>query len=213
MAFTLRDNTSPEKLVDFTHSVTAGLTANLPEYPGLGAELPAWNTLGGEAKALLSELDSLLQLEITARAVLRSWDRRWDKSVGRVSSESYHLANKKSDAEPYVSLFGAVKAKEARQMGYDRAVEFSTRLIDRAKILNHPGLALVLADFEKVTAELQTAGAARDAATRKVELQRLKIRQWIPTVQQQMHATEAVILSLAPGDDDLVRTILSADEA
>ncbi|NUN12037.1 MAG: hypothetical protein HUU55_00220 [Myxococcales bacterium] len=211
MGYTLPANLGVDALDEYCGNVTANLIKASKRIPDILPLIPPWEQMEIEFTTYLDERRQLRRTLNQERAGVKITDVYWDEDVGVVSSESYHVSGKKADQDPYRSLFGTTKAADARKLGPDEATKFGDSLIERAKVLNHPGLVVSIAAFEATNNELRDAGKARSAAASAVELHILKGRQMIPKVQELIDKTEAALLTIRPGDDKLIRAILSPD--
>lgn len=213
MAYKIDDQLTLEGMEDYCVKVMSGLAACGEEYPAMLGQIPAWTGKYDEIQAEATARRLLQRNVIEKRTNLKVRDVFWDRDMGKVSSESYHAAGKDADKDPYKSLFGTVKAFSARNFGLEKALQFGNQILDRAVVLNHPALASVLSQFKKTNNRLREVGEEKTKADTALELHILKCRQMIPGIQTLVDNTEAAILAVVPGADELVRFILSPNQA
>lgn len=206
MSYQLPETCSLETMLDYAVGVEAGLAV---EGEGLEDLAPDWAAIILVIKATRDGRDDRRHALIRSIAVLRARDRRWDNTIGKVSSRSYEAANKKADQAPYAPLFGSLKANAAKQLGPAKAVVFGSTLAKRLDVLAHPELAGLADDVRAANQALEAAYAVRQAAYEESLLQAIPRSRVLVDLHMLIAHTEAKILTRFPGEDDRVRALLS----
>lgn len=212
MGYTLQDTMSGELLNRYCSNVIASIKAHRKRIFIPDEITQSWETKRGEIREFLQvgvQLDDQLT---EARAELKVANAYWKAEIITCSSDAFHASGKKSDRDPYQSLFGTIKAKAARSLGYQQAYKVGSNLIARAQVLNHPDLKAPFEKFAISNELLQTAGQMRDKCKTATELHTLGTKSHIEDIQKLIHSTEVELLKLSPGNNALVRTILSPRE-
>lgn len=212
MGYKIPDKMSADALKTFCTKTISALKAHGTKITIPQTILDPWIEFRTKVRAHLSEREQLEEQATETRAVLEVTDTYWDANLGKCSSESYHVSGKKADNEPYRSLFGTIKAVEAKVMGPTQATLFGEQLIARANVINHEELKAPFNQFALINGELKTAGLNRDAKTLALELHTLKVKPLLNEAQDLLNKTEAQLLSLYPGNDALIRSTLNPRE-
>ncbi|MFO0751127.1 MAG: hypothetical protein U1F43_36460 [Myxococcota bacterium] len=206
---------SLERLGDYVDGVHAALAERAP----LAGLAPPW-------EALLQRCDAAEARQKKARRALNRarvgyWirDADFDQAVRNLSSETYHLAGKDDAAEPYVSIFGAVRAEDIIEYGEEKATSFGRNTGKKAEAIlavTEPEAARtavkgMLDDLGRETAALAAAGDQREDAGTAVTALDIERRQLIRDTLTLIADTEVGILSIYKGRRDLVDRVLALD--
>jgi hypothetical protein len=205
MSYHIDTGSSLERLIEYSVGVEAGLEAH--------AELAAHGTTWRERRALLRGLrdarDEARYAWVRAASKLKVVDVDWDAIVTDLSGRAYLAAGKDAAADPYLTLFGTVKASDAVKLGPAKATAFGERLVTRATELGHADLGGTVERLKAQNVALTTNGQARDAAREAALLHDLRRRKAIDDLTTLVAETEVAILTAFPGRRDLVRAILA----
>jgi len=205
MSYHIDTGSSLERLIEYSVGVEAGLEAH--------AELAAHGTTWRERRALLRGLrdarDEARYAWVRAASKLKVVDVDWDAIVTDLSGRAYLAAGKDAAADPYLTLFGTVKASDAVKLGPAKATAFGERVVARATELGHADLGGTVERLKAQNIALTTSGQARDAAREAALLHDLRRRKAIDDLTTLVAETEVAILTAFPGRRDLVRAILA----
>jgi hypothetical protein len=144
----------------------------------------------------------------TAR--IRICDAAWDESVGALLKKALFLAGDDSKAAPCAQLFGTAKAKDLRRLGPAKATVAAGMLLTKMETLGNPELSAPEQDLAAKTEALRSAEQAD--AELKIASHGIERTRMLRQVETLIAETEAKILTLHPGRDDLVRAILNPNQ-
>jgi hypothetical protein len=147
--------------------------------------------------------------EAVTTARVRFCDAAWEQSLRALSRKALFLADGDSKAAPFAPLFGAVKAKELQKLGPAKAIAAADMLLSRVAALGHPELTAEAQDLAMKTEALAVAKEANAEAGTKLASHAIERAKMLRQVEILIAETEARILTLHPGRNDLVRAILS----
>ncbi len=204
MAYRLGKSMAIEGLREYTVGVIAGLKA----VKGLETLAAPWQTVKVNIVKARDARDDARDAEKETTARVRVTDAQWDRVVGELSGLAFLVSGKSDKAEPYVQLFGTVKAAQLRSFGPAKASSAGRQLVEKLKAINHPQLAALAKELDKLTQALgdaEEADAAAELAVLTHEIERVKLVRRLETL---IAETEAAILAKFPGQGDLVRAIL-----
>lgn len=204
-----------ERLGDYVDGVFSGLQRRKT----LSHLAAPWEAL--LAKIDQVEADKKAARRRLSRARVGYWidDGDFDAGIRALSTETYHLAGKDDQAEPYVSFFGTVTAEEVTDYGEEKATAFGTRTVERGKklveiIQSEAARATVqklLEAIESATAALAAAGDQREDAMTALGVFDITLRQLVRETTALIADTEIGILTTHRGRRDLVDRVLALD--
>lgn len=145
---------------------------------------------------------------LVATARVRVGDVDWDQSIGVVSSRAYELAKKDASADPYVTLFGRIDAKRAKDFGPAKAVVVGQTVVKDGRRLTEFDLTNELTALEAATQELLASKQRWDDADDALFEPRRAKKRLIGRLNELIAVTEAGILTAFPGRNDIVTAIL-----
>jgi hypothetical protein len=208
MAYTIPKTSS----LDFLMVYVSGAAA-AAEALGLTALAGALDALYRALRQARDARDDDRRLFARTSAHVRVADAAWDRIVGDLSSNAFLLAGKKADQEPYAVLFGGVAAKDAQQMGPDKAGPWGDKLLEKVKALGNAVLDALAALLLPAQQTLLAKDKERDAAEVKLAGHSVERVKWVQKVQHAVDAAEVEILTAHPGRKDLVRAVLLVPRA
>ena len=128
MSYQIPQSAPIVRLIDYCTGVIASLTAQSQ------SQSVAGNWVALRQKLLLERqaCEESKWNRIGATARVRLWDARWDALVTEISGHAFLAAGKNTKAEPYLSLFGQIRAVDARNMGPHKAQIFGARRLARS---------------------------------------------------------------------------------
>ncbi|NUN15961.1 MAG: hypothetical protein HUU55_20230 [Myxococcales bacterium] len=177
--------------------------------PALMAEIVFWETIRAKVTELQAEQRKLEIELVEKRAIVTVVDLDWDVCVTELSGTAYLASGKKANEDPYATLFGNIKATDARHLGPAKASTFGAYTVAKGRALGNAEITLLLDQLEELNQELDAADADRDKADIALSAFRQGIKGLTREVQTQVANTEIAILKAAPGRRDLVRAVLS----
>jgi hypothetical protein len=207
MSYQIREDSSLEAMIDYSDSVAAGLAADSEAEP----LCKDWDVLSQKLGQALIARNEARQELLRASAKVRVCDVQWDAVLLGLSERAYLEAGKKSGSKPYSALFGRVTARRASHFGPGKAFFLGDELISMARALDHPFLREEVANLQTANDALKEAAEARQQAQRALRSHELVRSELHDELQTLVDRTEADILKLRPGQDELVRAILAPD--
>lgn len=205
MSYHIPDKASIESLIDYMAHAAAALAS----FDETAALVAPWKELTTKLRAARDERDNDSWSYLGASARVGAWDARWDASVTTISGLAYAAAGKDVTSEPYVSLFGNVRAADATRMGAYKATMFGSKLLAKAKEQNHPALRDATAQFAPINAALEKAAHARRDAAEKMAVHDVKRYKLIDEIEQLIAKTEIGVLTAFPGQRKIVQAMFS----
>ena len=208
MAYKLRKTVGLEAMREYAVGVIAGLKA----VKGLEPLAAQWQTAKANIVKARDARDEARDAERETTACVRVADAQWDHSVGQLSGLAYLISGKSEKGEPYAQLFGTVKAAQLRNLGASKTTAAGTLLVEKLAAIGHAQLNAPAKELDKLTKALaaaEEADAAAEIAALTHEIERVKLVRKLETL---IAETEAKILAKFPGQDDLVRAILTTVE-
>lgn len=204
MAQTLSPMTSHARLRAYCVQVESSLEA----VPELAARAADWKAMRHEVTAHRALAEDGNDGLAKARAVNRVRDAAWDASYREGSSLAYFEAGKRSDAEPYATLF-RVPARKAISLGHAKATEVGRRVLAEARrYVGSPALQDWAERFAAANAALVASGKAMDEAADALDDPRFGKRALVRKLNTLVATTEAFVLTTFPGRSALADAIL-----
>jgi hypothetical protein len=205
MAYKLMRTTALEGLREYTVGVIAGLKA----VKGLESLAAPWQTAKANIVKARDARDDARDAECETTAHVRVADAQWDRAVVELSGLTFLVSGKDAKAEPYAQLFGTLKAEKLKKLGPAKATAAGAELVEKLGAIRHPQLGASAKELDKLTKQLaaaEEADAAAELAALTHEIERVKLLRRLEVL---IAETEARILAKFPGDEGLVRAILS----
>lgn len=205
MAYDIPEKWTLLTLRAFALWVAAGLEAD-DSTRHLAAE---WNQFVALLDAVIADQRAAEDLLVKARALVGASHTHFNRALGQLSAEAFHVSGKRAKAAPYAPLFGNTTAKKAREFGPDRAVPFAEELIRRTRKLGTTELQPVANALEFRTMQLSRAAFERAGSRgerRDFDLEKARL---IEEGEARLLNTERALVELFPGDDDTIRELIS----
>lgn len=205
MAYTYPDTWSLEAIIDYLWAVQAGLEAE----SSLAAQVAFW--LAFEERVLAERVtrDGDRKGLIKSAAVQRRCDLGWDRTLMQAGTKSFSDAGRSAKKPPYSTLFSTIRPSAATRLGAVKATELGTTIVLKLRELKKPAYDELADELEAASGALEAADKARKGMKGKTETHDLRRRALIDDLETLADKTHIAILTAFPGDDDLVRTILS----
>ncbi|MEK7705577.1 MAG: hypothetical protein AAB426_11510 [Myxococcota bacterium] len=205
MSYQIPDNASLERMMDYTTGVVASLSA-MPETAAL---VKPWQPVAEKLRAERDARDTTRAAQLAAAAKVRVCDARWDAVVTELSGRAYLAGGKDAMKEPYVSLFGSVRAADATALGPYKATVFGRKLLARLGELGHTDLKDMTAALASINTELERAATGRTEMAEKAAAHEVRRHKLVEEIEALVAQTEVGVLTALPGKSTISRTMLS----
>ena len=205
MSYQIPDNASLDRLIAYTATSIAALQA-MDETRALAEP---WSKLLADLQKERAEREAAELEQLAASARVKVWDARWDDAITDISSRAYLAAHKDDTAEPYVSLFGTIKAKQATHMGPHKATTLGNTLLAKLREQKHPELTPLIEPFASLNQQLTSVAAARSEAHERVSVYEVRRYKLIERMEALIAQSEIGVLTALPGQRTTLRAALS----
>jgi hypothetical protein len=209
MSYKLQPGSGLESIGDYVAGVCAGLKATPETEEGAAP----WDAKWEEIERARQARDRARRQQAEAQARLRLRKYEWDRALLALSGKTLLLAERRTKAEPYASLFGRKPAHQLKQLGVAKAVEAAGLLLQRADALANAALEAEVGALRAATARYDECGKALSQAEAAARVHDVHRRRLLGEVETLIAQTEAQILNRFPGDDERVRAVLAPPRA
>jgi hypothetical protein len=207
MSYALNKTLSFAALRSYVVQVLSSLEA--ADFTELAAE---WQVQKEQVASTMASHAADQERDAVTSARVRFCNVAWGQSVRELSKKALFLAGGNSKSQPFAALFGTVKAKELQSLGSAKAITAADALLSRVAALDLPGLTAEAQELATKTEALSIAREADVEAGNRLASHAIERTQMLEQVETLIAKTEARILALHPGRNDLVRAILSPNQ-